>query len=386
MGQGTVGRGQALSRRSEAAAQAALALTESAARRHWHGPDPFDGLWWSWPAPLVSGKLRRQAIAQAHARSPVDFRPLYRRRHPLLTKAAAAFASSAVRLWTLTGRERYRELALDALDTIDADVQAGDAAWGYCWDVQTRWSFYQEGSPNIVVTTFAAHALRDAADAWGIDRYAERARRATEWVRDSLWLADPGYFVYHPGSAVLIHNANLLGAALVRRILPDEDAARRALEVTLEAQSPDGSWPYGAGADNLAFVDSFHTGYVLTCLATFAGDPAVDAALQRGAAHYAAQFFDGRGRATMWAGRPYPEDAHSAGTGLSTLAILSGLGLVEPALIELVLDRVLSHVIQGEHTVHRRNRRYRTFVRYMRWCDAHVALGLAGAARALAPA
>src|SRR6476646_7082048 len=65
---------------------AALALSAAAARADFHGPDPFDGLWWHWPRPLVGGRRRRQAIAQLHARSPFDLRRLYRRRHPRTAK------------------------------------------------------------------------------------------------------------------------------------------------------------------------------------------------------------------------------------------------------------------------------------------------------------
>ena len=50
---------------------AALALSESAARAGFRGPDPFDGLWWHWPRALVGGRRRRQAIAQLHARCAV---------------------------------------------------------------------------------------------------------------------------------------------------------------------------------------------------------------------------------------------------------------------------------------------------------------------------
>ena len=37
--------------------------------------------------------------------------------------------------------------------------------WGYPWDVQTRWSFYPAGSPNVVVTAFAASGLLEGAAA-----------------------------------------------------------------------------------------------------------------------------------------------------------------------------------------------------------------------------
>ena len=156
----------------------------------------------------------------------------------------------------------------------------------------------------------------------------------------------------------------------------------RAVDRTLAAQRPDGSWPYGEGR-NLAWADSFHSGYVLSCLDRLAGvDPAIDEAVARGAEHYRT-FFDADGRAQLWAHKRYPEDGHSAGTGLTTLSLLLRRGLVERELLERVSQRVLDAGIRGGHAVHRRYRRGRTSVHYLRWCDAHLALGLVDAAAAL---
>jgi hypothetical protein len=82
----------------------------------------------------------------------------------------------------------------------------------------------------------------------------------------------------------------------------------------------------------------------------------------------------------LWATKPYPEDGHSAGTGLTTLGLLRRRGLVTQALVEHVARRVLDAGLHRGHVVHRRYRRGRTIVRYLRWCDAHVALGLVDAA------
>jgi hypothetical protein len=305
---------------------------------------------------------------------------MYRRTHSLIPKTLALFASASVGLWRLTGDERYRRLALDALQALDGDRSAGESAWGYPWDMQTRWSFYPAGSPNIVVTAFAAHAMQDAADILGADHYSSRAKRAAEWVRNVLWLPKSEMFVYHPGSTVPVHNANLLGAALVRRLLPQDPAPDLAVSSSLGAQTPDGSWPYGSGASNLAFVDSFHTGYMLCCLLAFADREDVRAALQHGAHYYTRRFFDLEGRALLWPGRPYPEDGHSAGTAMTTLAALCQHGLASRDLLERVTGRVLTHGLRRNRVVHRRGRLWRSTVNYVRWCDGHVALGLSHAA------
>ena len=364
----------------------ALALSESAARAGFRGPDPFDGLWWHWPRALVGGRRRRQAIAQLHARSPFDVRRLYRRRHPRTAKALGVFASVEARAQRLGHTAAPRDAGLRAVELLDADRDAGPDGWGYPWDVQTRWSFYPAGSPNVVVTAFAASGLLEVAAGTGRADLVERVRAAARWACDELWVEPEGYFAYHGGRPVNIHNASLLGAWLVDVAGGTEGAARervaRAVGRTLDAQRPDGSWPYGEGR-NLSWADSFHSGYVLLCLDRLrAVDPRVGAAVERGAAHYRG-FFDAAGRARLWADKPFPEDAHSAGTGLSTLGALVRQGLVERELLERVALRVLEHGLRGGRAVHRRYRWGATTVRYLRWCDAHVALGLIDAAAAL---
>jgi hypothetical protein len=365
---------------------AALMLTESAGRVGFRGPDPFDALWWRWPAAMVGGPRRRQALIQLHARAPIDLRRLYRRCHPLIPKALGVFGSVGIRAHRLTGSLVARELALQALQLLDADRTAGHRAWGYPWDMQTRWSFYPASSPNVVVSAFAASALLEAGELTEHAGLVHRAREAARWALDDAWVEREGYFAYHAGRPVNIHNANLLGAWLVHVAALDDGVAHervaRAVDRTLAAQRPDGSWPYGE-ADNLAWVDSLHSGYVLICLDRLRDvDPRIGDAVARGAQHYRA-FFDARGRARLWAERAFPEDAHSAGTGLSALATLLRRGLVERRFVERVALRVLDAGLRSDHAVHRRYRVGRTTVRYLRWCDAHVALGLVDAAAAL---
>lgn len=359
--------------------EAAIALTESAAGADFRGSDPFDALCFGWPDMVIAGRRRRQALIQLHARAPVDIRRLYRRSHPLIPKALALFGSVGMRAHRLTGAARAHDLGARALALLDADRSAGPRAWGYPWDMQTRWSFYPAGTPNVVATAFAATALLEGG-------HAPRAREAAQWALDELWVEPEGYFGYHPGRPVNIHNASLLGAWLVHVAgVSERERVRRAIERTLDAQRPDGSWPYGEGA-NLGWSDSFHTGYVLTCLERMREvDPRIDEAVARGAAHYE-RFFDTAGRAQLWATKAYPEDAHAAGTGLTTLALLHRRGLVGRDVVERVARRVLTTVLHRGHAVHRRYRRGRTTVRYLRWCDGHVALGLVDAAAALSGA
>ena len=368
------------------AASASAVLLAQAVRQDWRGPDPYDGLFFPWPAWMTGGRRRRQAIIQAHARAPFDIR-FYRRVHPRIAKALGMFGSAGMRLGQAGDLEAATH-GLAALALLDADLTSGDVAWGYPFDVQTRWSFYPAGSPNVVVTSFAVQGLLDGSAGSDQADLRARATAAAEWVLDELWVEAGGFFAYHPTAAVNIHNANLLGARCVHLGLGDNavarDRVRRAVERSLAAQAPDGGFPYGDDA-GLEFRDSFHTGFVLRCLMEMGSvDPAIDDAVRRGAESYL-QFFDVGGRAKLWADNEFPEDAHSAGTGLSTLALLCRRGAVDRAILARVTRRTLTAGLRNGHAVSRRYRCGRTTTQYLRWCDAHVALGLADAALALSP-
>jgi hypothetical protein len=376
---------------AERAAAAAAALLDAAAAAQWRGPDPYDGLWWPAPAPLRAGRRRRQAIVQLHARLPVDLRGAYRRPAPLIPKTLGLFARTALDLHARTGDERYVALCATALDRTPALVSPGGATWwGYPFDVQTRWSFYPAGAPNVVVTSFVGMALLEAGERLGREDYAARARDAAGAVLDRLFSPERGHFVYHGHSDTLIHNANLLAARLVWRALGDDaaaaDAVRRALEPTLAAQRADGAWGYGEGP-GLGYVDGLHTGYILECLAEMDGaSPAVAGAIARGARYYVDGCFRPDGAAKLRPERDHPEDGHSAGTGLSALTAVAPWLADAPAAADRVAARALDAMIAGGRGVFRRYAWGASRVRYLRWVDAHLAAGLARHAAARVPA
>ena len=369
-----------------ALAAAAEALTAHAADAELAGPGPL-----RWAVVAVAAGARRRP-APPPGRRPTARPGARRRPAPVsppparIAKTLALFGSAGLRIGSITGDARPTALALDALDTLDRDVSAGPRAWGYPFDVQTRWSYYPAGAPNVVVTAFATAALLDGARATGRDAFAERARAAARWALEELWVEPGGFFAYHNDSRVNVHNANLLGAAAVDAALGDDTGARdrvaRAVDRSLSHQAADGSWPYGEGGPRLGRLVPYRLRAAVPV--TAAGDrSAVDDAIARGARHYE-RFFDAAGRAKLWADRRWPEDGHSAGTGLSALAALLDNGHVERALLERVAQRTLTAGVRGPTAVARRHRIGHTTVWYPRWCDGHVALGLADAATVLA--
>jgi hypothetical protein len=271
------------------------------------------------------------------------------------------------------------------METLMADMTCGEDGWGYPWDTQTRWSYYEGGSPNVVATAFSANALAEASIALDEPSWRLRAARAARWVADNLFLERDGYFAYHGQSDRLVHNANLLGAALVHELAPEAPGAAEAVRVatarTLDAQRSDGTWPYGEAA-GLDWADGFHTGYVLDSLCRLDGvDPRIPAAIESGARVYLADYFDTEGRARLWRGKRYPEDSHSAGTGLTVLTRLATRGVIPTGAVERLARYTLEHMLQRSgHAIFRRQRWTTARVFYIRWCDAPVALGFASAA------
>jgi hypothetical protein len=361
--------------------QCAATLIANAQAAQWQGPDPYDGLYWKWPAAMTATPLRRQVVAQLHARSPVDIR-LGRRSMPQLAKTVALFTRAAIQAHRFSSDPTLLAAGRNAAEALCDDRRAGEYAWGYPFAVQTRWSGYPAHSPNVVVTSFAIDALTVAANDLGAPAYEDRARGAAEWISDRLF-RPAGYFAYHEHSDVLVHNANLLGAAAVHRLFPDSPLVRIAVERSLSAQQADGSWPYGEGS--LTFIDNFHTAYVLSCLCRMRdlGLPSLDEAIKRGMEYWLQSFFDDRGRALLWPDKPFPEDGHSTGTSLSAFAIMLREGLADPSTVERIGTRAIDAMVVRGRTVHRRYRWGRTNVRYLRWCDGHIAMGASAVALAL---
>ncbi|MFF1476722.1 hypothetical protein ACFVYD_03920 [Streptomyces sp. NPDC058301] len=271
-------------------------LFQWADARAWAGPDPYDGL--TGPlGRLAVHRVLRQALLQAVKRSPADLRPALGIR-PLRTATATGCAAGACA--RLSASPVWRERALRLGRWTAAEQLSGRYAglWRYEFDVQTRWSYYPASVPNLVATTFCADGCLDAGTLGD-----EAARTLARGLLAHLHNGE--FFTYTPTSGVLVHNANLMGAALAARLarttpvpaaLADRlaDAARRAVEVSLAGQRPDGSWPYGSGP-GLDWVDGFHTGYVLLRLdqtATLLGMDVL-ARLERGVNHYLRRLFDG---------------------------------------------------------------------------------------------
>lgn len=349
------------------------------------GRDPFDALMGTRvPEWVRRGERSRQLATQVRKRLPVEIGPLLGVEPFLMAKTAVTFLTAEAR----RAASPERDADLDALAGIclGAGGHVGAGEWGYEFDVQTRWAYYPARTPNLIVTWFAARGFAEAGAATRRDAWVDELHSAAAFVRSRLVTDPPGRFVrYVPGSPRLVHNASLLGAALLAasgRMVGDAAGVETALEVTrtsLAQQREDGSFPYGEGP-GLAWEDSFHTAYDLDALMMVwlaTGDDSVRSALDRGVEHWAGRFFGRDGEPWFGPGRRYPLDVHSAGTAMDVGARLASWGLADPELPRRVAEWTREHLVDPRTggTYARVLRTGTDRRHFVRWGDAHVALG-----------
>jgi polysaccharide biosynthesis protein VpsJ len=355
--------------------------------RDWRGYDPYDALNSPLAPYLTLGtRLGRRVLTQAVKLSPFNLRPALRIAPAWNAKAIALVASAYARLGAArddrTALEQARRWLGWLVDNSTADTGLG---WGYHFDVQTRFFSYPRKTANVIATSFAAHALLDGQDLLGEERWGKAAERSCEFLLARL-VEDDGerlYFRYLPAEKELVHNANVLGCSVLARtaaLLGRDDlgeTARRALSASLDAQRPDGSWPYAEGEGH-GWVDNFHTGYVLEGLAVCEPIVPVRSQLKRGVDYWERELFLPDGTPKYFAERIWPIEAHNYAQAIETwLAVASwrqgALDAAERCAAQLV-ERMLT---RDGHVVFQRRRWWTSRVPYVRWTTAPAFRALA---------
>jgi hypothetical protein len=357
--------------------------------RDWRGYDPYDAL--NSPlAPMLTLGLSqgRRVFTQVVKRSPLNLRPLLRIRPELNAKAVALVASGYARLGAARDDHAALAAATSWLDWLvghsSSEVGLG---WGYHFDVETRFFGYARETPNVIATSFAAHALLDGSELIGDASWGDAAAQACEFLVSALLVEEPGrtYFRYLPAEGELVHNANVLGCSVLARtatVLQRPDIAepvQSALASTLTAQRLDGSWPYSEGGSGRDWVDNFHTGYVLEGLAmceAFASEAVTS--LERGLVYWEQNLFLADGTPRYTSRMTYPVDAHNYAQAIETwLAVTphwaDRLERAERCAALLVQDLLNSR----GHVDFQRHRHWRNRVPFVRWTTAPAFRALA---------
>lgn len=354
----------------------------------WAGYDPYDAL----NSPLVpyltfGTAFGSRVLTQVVKRSPLNLRPVLRIAPAHNDKALGLVASGYARLAAAREDEAAADAARRWLDRLvsDAVVDGSGRAWGYHFDVRTRFFGYAKGTPNTIATSFVAHALLDGLELLGDARFGDAAREATVFLLEHMLAHDGSpFFRYVPGEQALVHNANLLACSVAVRAsaLRDEPLDKRvvaAVTSSVSAQRDDGSWLYAAGSAG-GWVDNFHTGYVLESLCRCSRlIDGLDEALARGFDYWERALFELDGVPRPATGRRFPVDAHDYAQAIETW--LSAVDRRPDALerAEHTAELIVSHMLNPAGYVNfQRGRIMTNRVPYVRWTTAPTFRALAG--------
>ena len=348
------------------------------------GIDPHDGLNSPLVKALTLGDRRLGVVAlQFFKRCPANLRPLFGIRAGINPKAHGLLVATYVMKYRRTGLDRDLERAGDFARWLAAHCSPGcsGAAWGYNFDWPNRNAVFPAGTPTIVNTAYIAEALLDLFEITGDKAHLDVARSSADFLLNDLHRSGGEAtfcFSYTPRDRTQIHNANMLGAALLARLsaVTGEARLRKAAEASMrfsiERQEADGSWLYGTEKRN-GWIDSYHTGYNLLALRRFQSALKTDAfeeALRKGFSFYLNHFFTPEGFVKYYHDRTYPWDGHAMAHALVTLADLRDLA---PDRCADLRERVLARVADTFWDPHRGcfiylvHKRHTNRIDYYRW-------------------
>jgi hypothetical protein len=360
--------------------------------RGFAGADPFDGLnsRLYQLSPLKFFRPARLALLQAAKRSPVDLRPLLLVPNGVNPKTLALFALAELSRYRATSKSVHSERACPLIDRLlEASVDSPDGmlAFGYNFDWQSRVFYAPRGTPAVVPTAFACRALTEAYDAFGSERYLDRGAATCAFIARGLNRSteseDEVCFSYTPIDRTRVLNASLLAGECLARVgkLTENDEflflAERSARFVIRRQREDGAFAYGEEGSQ-AWVDNFHTAYILLSLRRIAADvPAirseVGVAFDRGLRYWKNNLFLDDGTPKYYDRKTYPVDIHSAA---AAVAALSELG--ETSLAEKVLRWTIHEMLDDEGYFYYQIRRSGVVkTPFMRWGQAWMAYAIA---------
>ena len=352
--------------------------------------EPFDGL----SSPLrrltFGNLLLDRMLMQAVRQSPINLRPLLRIKPLPSTKGRGYIAAGYLEMFRLTKDEEYVEKARGCLDWLIANKSPRftQFSWANHFDFASRGGSYSKDESIIVWTAVIGQSFIDGFEATGEAKYLDIAESACGWIlslpRERT--ASGTCLSYHAVSQSSIHNANMLGAALLARTwrhAKDPEylhAATEAMHYSCARQRPDGSWWY-AEEPKYHWIDNFHTGYnldSLKCYTESTGDDAYRNAISTGLEFYKRRFFREDGCPRYYHDRTQPIDSQCAAQAIETLANFADR---DPECFDLarrVANWTIQHMQAGDgHFYYRRYPLITAKAPMLHWAQTTTYVGLA---------
>ena len=318
-----------------------LRLSRWLEKNDYRGYDTFDGLNSRLLRPLTfETNFLRTVLQQGIRRFPLNLRPLVGVAKSRSTKGMGFLARGFIRLHQATGERVWREKAEIVLTWLTQNQSPGycGACWGNHFDYQSRSFYLPKGAPTVVWTSLIGHAFLDAYEELQEKSYLQVAVSACEHILRDLETFPEGdalcigYIPARvPAKNKMVHNSNTLAASLLARTCSHTRnesylaLARKAMEYTALHQRPDSSWFYGE-AENLHWVDNFHTAYVLDCFKYYeesTSDSRFQSNLTKGYEYWKRTFFLPDGTPRYYDHKTLPIDIQCCSQAIDSLVFFS---------------------------------------------------------------
>jgi len=359
--------------------------------REFKGWDPFDAL----NSPLLKSVSRINrwtgvATLQCVKRSPINLRPALLIPKTINAKGLGIILMALIIRYRLNRQDEDKQRAFQLACWLKENQSKGygGACWGYPFDLPNREFYAPAGTPTIVNTAFIGGSLLDLFIETAQEEWLDLAISACEFIcRDLKRSAGKqGFcFSYTPIDQSQVHNANLLGAALLARVGKMtgrgdlQELSMQSAVFSIFSQNEDGSWPYGE-ARNQKWIDSFHTGYNLRALKDIhdhlgykkAGD-----ACAKGYSFYLRHFFLSDGTVKFYHDKAEPLDAHAFAHAVICLSDMARRFETPPELAEKALSRMIDLFWSGKGYFYwQKQHGFLYRMACMRWVQAWALLAL----------
>lgn len=299
------------------------------------GYEPFDGLS-SFLRPLTFNNLFLERILQQTVRqSPINLRPILGVKPQESTKGKGYMAWGYLKMFELTGHQKYKEKAAKCLDWLieNKAPKYSKHSWGNHFDYCSRGGKLPKFEPTIVWTGLIGQVFLDAYQIINDEKYLKIATSICSWIMDlPREYTDSGTCLSYVMPRISsIHNSNMIGAAMLARTAKftcDKEylkVAREAMKYSCSRQLQDGAWYYGESS-NRRWIDNFHTGYNLDSLKRYIDsteDKTFEEILSRGYRYYKNSFIESSGKPKYYHNRVYPIDIQCASQAIDTLSFFS---------------------------------------------------------------
>lgn len=333
-------------------------LSEWLERNDYRGYDTFDGLNSAVLRPVTfNNKYLRIVLQQGVRRFPVNLRPLLGIAKSRSTKGMGFLARGFIRLHEATAEPAWRYKAESALEWLTQNQAPGycGACWANHFDYQSRSSFVPRGLPSVVWTSLIGHAYLDAYEHFHRDAFLDTAVSSCEHIVHDLGQFPDGESVcigYFPKQDLRVHNANTLAAGFLARTYAytgNESyraLAAKSLQYAAKYQRRDHSWYYGE-AQNLHWVDNFHTAYVLDSFKHYTDSTGDDRFLQNlmnGYHYWKNTFFLQDGTPRYYDHKTLPIDIQCSSQAIDTLVFFRDRDPESLTLASTIAEWTIAHM------------------------------------------